>query len=112
MIRATVALLLGLLVASCSRTFIRPASDDGEQAPQSVDNICNVRDYVSATDVPTGSRPLGRIEVESQESDEETFVALHQRVCQVGGDALSQAAWIRDPGEEKPRLTANAWSLP
>jgi hypothetical protein len=111
MIRPTAAVLLGLLSASCVRTFIQPTSDD-EQEQYGRTYSCNVRDFASATEVPTGSRPLGSVEVETQATDEDTFIALRQRVCELGGDALSQPTWVKDPSDEKPRLTANAWSLP
>jgi hypothetical protein len=112
--RPTLAVLLGLLTLSCTpRTFIKPTSDDEAQRQAAgVGDNCNVRDFPSATDVPAGSRPLGPVEVEPQASDDETFIALRQRICELGGDALSQAAWVKDPGDESPRLTANAWSLP
>ena len=112
MIRPTAAVLLGLLSASCARTFIQPTADEDEQQQARRVHSCNVRDFPSATEVPTGARPLGPVEVESQASDEDTFVALRQRVCELGGDALSQPTWVKDPNDEKPRLTANAWSLP
>jgi hypothetical protein len=112
--RPTLAILLGLLTLSCTpRTFIRPTSDDEAQGQAArVGYNCNVRDFASATDIPAGARPLGPVEVEPQASDDETFIALRQRICELGGDALSQPAWVKDPSEEKPRLTANAWSLP
>jgi hypothetical protein len=52
------------------------------------------------------------VEVEIQDTDEDTFIALRQRICEMGGDALSQPTWVKDPSDDKPRLTANAWSLP
>lgn len=73
---------------------------------------CNVRDFASATDVPEGARNLGWVEVEEQASDEETFLLLRKKICELGGDALSQPAWEKAPSEDRPRLTANAWVLP
>jgi hypothetical protein len=112
MIRPTAAVLLALLSASCVRTFIQPTSDDEAQGQYGRSYSCNVRDFASATDVPTGARPLGQVEVETQASDDDTFIALRQRICEMGGDALSQPTWVKDPSDERPRLTANAWSLP
>lgn len=73
---------------------------------------CNVRDYPAATDVPSGAKNLGWVTVTQQGSDEETFLLLRQKICEAGGDALSQAAWVKAPTEEVPQLTANAWALP
>jgi hypothetical protein len=108
----TAAVLLGLLSASCARTFIQPTSDDDEAQESRRARYCNVRDFASATEVPTGAQPLGPVEVEIQATDEDTFIALRQRICEMGGDALSQPTWVKDPSDDKPRLIANAWSLP
>ena len=50
--------------------------------------------------------------VDQAENDEETYLALRKKICEMGGNALSQPAWVKDPSEDKPRLTANAWTLP
>ena len=103
------------LGAGCStRTLIHPPQR--EEAPQAVyapeEGACNVRDYPSATEIPSGSRNLGWVSVEQQGNDEETFLLLRQRICEKGGNALSQAAWVKGPSDETPKLTANAWVLP
>ena len=77
------------------------------------DKSCNVYDFSGATDVPEGAKNIGWIEVDKAESDDDTFVQLRQKICEQGGDALSQAAWVHKPGEYEPTtLRANAWVLP
>jgi hypothetical protein len=100
------------LCGGCARTFIPPASAQKAQSAAQVRNTCNVRDFDSATDLPQGARSLGPVSVQQAESDEATYVALRQKICELGGDALSQAAWVKGPEDEKPQLTANAWALP
>jgi hypothetical protein len=110
----TLALLGALSLFGCTqRTSISAVPRPKPQEPAYVaQGGCNVRDYTAATDVPSGARNLGWVRVEQQESDEATFVALRQKICELGGDALSQAAWVKDPGEERPYLQAHAWELP
>jgi hypothetical protein len=49
--------------------------------------------------------------VSQAENDEETYLALRKKICEMGGNALSQPAWVKDPDDEKPQLKANAWAL-
>ena len=74
--------------------------------------LVEARDFASATDLPEGARNLGWVEVPQLESDEASFLELRKRICELGGDALSQAAWVKGPGDEQRVLTANAWALP
>lgn len=76
------------------------------------DDECVVRDYPGATDVPDGARNLGWVSVRTEESDEETLIKLRKKVCEVGGDAMSQVAWVRETGDPELRLKGNAWALP
>ncbi len=74
---------------------------------------CEVHDYDSATEVPAGAKNLGWIQVKREATDEDTYAALRKKICGAGGDALSQLAWVKEPGEREPSsLKANAWSLP
>jgi hypothetical protein len=101
-----------ILAAGCARSDIRPLPERTEQQVYVPPGGCNVRDFPSATDVPQGSQNLGWVTVDQQETDEATYLLLRQKICELGGDALSQAAWVKSPSEELARLTANAWSLP
>lgn len=76
---------------------------------------CRVHDYSEASDVPEGAKNLGKVEVERQASDEETYLALRQVICAKGGDALSSLRWVFELGQrqgEPKTLEANAWLLP
>ena len=69
--------------------------------------------FKDGTDVPEGAQNLGWVTVKKGETDEETFVKLREKICGMGGDALSQPAWVRQAGEYEPtHLKANAWVLP
>ena len=112
MIRLIAGSVLALSLAGCA-TFIpiAPPAKAEVAAPSSEDE-CQVRDFVYATELPRGAQPLGPVAVEPQASDEETYLELRRRICELGGDALSQPAWVKEPTEEHARLTANAWALP
>ncbi len=111
---ALAAAVLGAAATGCSaRTLIHPAPQ--EEAPTvayTPEGGCNVRDFPSATEVPAGSRNLGWVSVDQEGTDEETFLRLRQKICERGGNAQSQAAWVKGPSDETPKLTANAWVLP
>jgi hypothetical protein len=100
------------LCGGCARTFIAPASAQKGQSASQAQSRCNVRDFDSATDLPQGARSLGPVSVPQGETDEATYVDLRRKICELGGDALSQPAWVKGPEDEKPQLTANAWALP
>ncbi|MGA9521664.1 MAG: hypothetical protein WBV82_09380 [Myxococcaceae bacterium] len=109
------ALAVAALVfsAACApRTVIKPGAPDREQQAFVGDGGCNVRDFDSATDLPPGARNLGWVQVPQLETDEATFLELRRKICELGGDALSQAAWEKGPSDEEPSLTAHAWELP
>lgn len=113
MIRSTALILAVLALSSCATMLpIKKANSDQQEQTAAAANECNVRDFVYATDLPKGSRPLGPVAVEPQASDEDTFLELRRRICEIGGDALSQAAWVKEPSEQGAKLTANAWVLP
>jgi hypothetical protein len=103
-----------LLVCAC-RTEIVPVVRTTE-APKTYarpEAGCDVRDFNGATDVPAGAKNLGWVQVKRAKTDEESYQRLRDKICKLGGDALSQLAWIRDPGEYEPNaLKANAWVLP
>jgi hypothetical protein len=109
--------LLALVVAGC-RTEISPiVKDDAPVARGSrPETECQVRDYQSTNDVPARSKPLGRVSVERQATDDATFEALRKKVCELGGDAISQIHWIRAPGasvaDAPIELEASAWATP
>jgi hypothetical protein len=111
MIRSTASIVLALLLGGCA-TFIPIGSAKPAQQVAPPSNECNVRDFVYATELPKGAQHLGQVAVEPQASDEETYLELRRRICELGGDALSQPAWVKEPSEDHARLTANAWSLP
>lgn len=110
-------LLVGLLLAGC-RTEISPIVK--EEAPVSRGVMrtaeCHFRDFPSATDVPAGAKSLGRVKVDRLETDEATFEALRKKVCEMGGDAVSQMQWLRAPGasvaDAPVELEGNVWATP
>lgn len=78
---------------------------------------CEVHDFPMATDVPAGAQNLGWVSVpHGDQPDEVTFEALRKAVCAKGGNAFSQAHWIRAAGAsvaDRPEsLEANAWATP
>jgi hypothetical protein len=111
----TVIFLAALaLTSGCfTRTTISARPQPPKPPPTYVDQSgCQVHDFAAATDLPVGSRNLGWVKVEEQESDEATYVLLRQKICELGGDALSQPSWEKLPSADKPFLQANAWVLP
>jgi hypothetical protein len=59
---------------------------------------------------------VGWVSVPREASDDETFNHLRAAVCAKGGNAFSQAHWIRPPGasvaDPPAELEANAWAEP
>ncbi len=111
-------LLWGLLVAGC-RTEIQPIVRGEEAAPRGRPRgpaECQVHDFPTATDVPAGAKSLGWVKVKRLETEEVTFETLRKKVCELGGDAMSQLHWIRASGasvaDAPIELEGNAWSMP
>ncbi len=114
-------LLLGAalaVLASACRTEIQPIVKGDAQARRGVTRgpaECQVRDYPLATDVPSGAKSLGRVKVDRQDSEEATFELLRKKVCELGGDAMSQMQWIRAAGasvaDPPIELEGHAWAL-
>jgi hypothetical protein len=103
---------LALLAAAC-RTEIAPIKKEAPHVVYVGDKECSVRDFPGASDLPDGSKNLGWVQVKKAGSDDDTFVKLREKICEMGGDALSQPAWVREADEYEPSiLKANAWSLP
>lgn len=109
--------LVGLLFAGC-RTEIQPLVKGEAAGPRSrLRNAeCQMRDYPGATDVPAGAKSLGWVKIDRLATDEATFEALRKKVCEMGGDAISQMHWIRASGasvaDPPVELEGNVWSLP
>ena len=110
-------LALGLLLLGC-RTEIQPVIK-GEAAKSRMrerNADCQFRDYPTATDVPEGARGLGWAKVDRLATEELTFESLRKKVCEMGGDAVSQMHWIRASGasvaDAPVELEGNVWSLP
>jgi hypothetical protein len=112
--RVGVALLL-VALGGC-RTEISPVVKTVE-VPRArvVDVGCEAQDYQTSADVPSGAKNLGWLRVDRAETDEVTFAALREAVCQKGGNAFSQARWIREAGasvaDAPVALEANAWAV-
>lgn len=110
-------LVVGLLLAGC-RTEIAPLvmTEPTARRVKQRDAECQVHDFATATEVPAGSKSLGWVKVDRQETDELTFELLRKMVCQKGGDAMSQLHWIRASGasvaDPPIELEGNAWSTP
>jgi hypothetical protein len=99
------------LVATGCRTNLKATQEQKTNQAYVSEQRCDVFDYALATEVPTGAKNLGWVQVKDTGNDEETFAALRQKICEMGGDALSGPHWERKSGED-PVLKANAWSLP
>jgi hypothetical protein len=103
-------LIVGLLASGCAdRTFVRPV-DRGDGRP-TVEVECIVVDVESANDLPARAENLGWVSVPEQPSDEETAHALHDRVCAMGGNALTRLARVQELGEAGYVLKGNAWRV-
>ncbi len=107
------AVLLFAASSGGCRTQIAPYKKPEPKVVYVGERQCNVYDFESATDLPDGARNLGWVSVKKAETDEGTFLLLRQKVCEMGGDAISQVAWVREMDEYEPStLKANAWVLP
>jgi hypothetical protein len=111
-----VAFVAALVLAAC-RTQIKPLV---REEPVKVERLdpgeCRVHDYPSATDVPEGAENIGWVKVPREKTDEETFEKLREAVCAKGGNAFSQAHWVRAAGasiaDQPTELEANVWLVP
>ena len=114
MVSLLALVIVSAVVTGC-RTEIKPAlmADNAPTKRVRLSTDCDVRDYPSGTDVPTGSKNIGWVEVEREGDDDATFLKLRTKVCNMGGDAISSITWERKSGDDRPSvLRANAWSLP
>lgn len=109
-----VSWLLCFALAGCvMRTQLEPVKRVPVTEVYVGEKRCDVYDYENATDLPDGAKNLGWVEVQRLESDEETYLALRKKLCEQGGNALSQMAWVAEIGDREPtKLKANAWLLP
>lgn len=112
-------LVLGALLLAACRTEIQPiVKGDGPAKKLTARGPaeCHVHDFPTATDVPSGAKSLGWVKIDRLENDEATFEALRKKVCELGGDAMSQLHWIRASGasvaDPPVELEGNAWSIP
>ena len=110
-------LVVAVLFAGC-RTEIQPiVKGEAPRARMRERNAdCQFHDFPTATDVPSGAKSLGWVKVDRLETDELTFEALRKKICEMGGDAVSQMHWIRASGasvaDPPVELEGNVWSLP
>jgi hypothetical protein len=100
-----------LLTCACAgRTLVRPAVLGADERPM-VEVDCIVIDVESANDLPRRAENLGWVSVPELPSDEETAHALHDRVCAMGGNALTRVARVQELGESGYALKGNAWRV-
>jgi|CXWL01.1.fsa_nt_gi hypothetical protein len=113
MTRIFSGVLLLLSLGAC-RTILDPAKAEVDKPIEPrVRTECDVRDYPHASEVPDGAKNIGFVQVPIADTDEQTYINLRKAICEKGGDALSQMAWVREVGERTPSsLRANAWVLP
>jgi len=110
-------LVVMFLLAGC-RTEISPLvkAEPTARKMKQRDAECQVHDFPTATDVPPNSKNLGWVKVDRQENDDLTFELLRKKVCEAGGDAMSQMHWNRASGasvaDPPVELEGNAWSMP
>jgi hypothetical protein len=105
-------LVVGLLGFTACRTTVPPTRKEKVEPAYVGEQGCNVYDFATASEVPEGAKNLGWVSVPMAENDDATFIKLREKICEMGGDALSQPAWVRDEATDRPMLKANAWSLP
>lgn len=101
-------------LAGC-RTPIAPVKKQQQEDVYVKPGGCNVRRYIESADVPEGAQNLGWVSVEVGPTEEETFLAIDQKICALGGDALSTVTWEKSSTEttaERTALRAIAWKLP
>lgn len=110
-------LALSLVLVGC-RTEIQPVlkGEVTRSRMRERNAECQFHDFPTATDVPEGSKSLGWVKVDRLATEELTFEALRKRICEMGGDAVSQMHWIRASGasvaDAPVELEGNVWSLP
>ncbi len=108
--------LVVLLVVGC-RTEITPVLVKAAPVRQykMVEGECEVHEYPRGDEVPSGASNIGWLTVDRQATDEATFEQLRLAVCAKGGNAFSQARWLRNTsmsvGDPPVGLEANAWLL-
>lgn len=113
--RTLLLVLTGAAVLAGCRTPIAPVKKQQQEDVYVKPGGCNVRRYTEAADVPEGATNLGWVQVELGPSEDETFLAIDQRICELGGDALSTVTWEKSSTEttaERTALRAIAWKLP
>ena len=113
-IAAAALATLAVLFACTERVQLKPMPRRPPPALVYVgDKSCMVQDFDFATDLPDGAKNLGWVVVaQADAGDEGTYLELRRQICALGGDALSQPAWVREGEDEQPKLKANAWLLP
>jgi hypothetical protein len=101
---------------SCRSEIAPIVRAETAKGPRLIDAECRVMDYRMGTDVPIGAQNLGWITVARLESDEKTFEKIREAICLKGGNAFSQARWVRAAGasvaDAPIELEANAWLEP
>lgn len=102
---------------SC-RTSIRPVAEEKPEPIRSrqAGSGCEIQDFDMAAELPAGSKNLGWLRIPWAGDEDSSFAALRKKVCEMGGDALSQIHWLRPSGtsvaEPPTVLEANVWLLP
>ena len=110
-----VGFALAVVAACAAHTELKLGPPQKDPVPVYVgDHQCMVRDFENATDLPDGSKNLGWVVVPIMggDDDEATYIEMRKRICAMGGNALSQPAWVKDVDDDAPKLKANAWALP
>lgn len=106
-------LVLALVQLGCvSRTHLRTGTAEAKARGRGPEIPCGVMEYSTGGDLPAGAINLGWVQVPRTDSDAATAESLRNKVCEMGGDAITQVAWIREAGVEGMVLKANAWQLP
>jgi hypothetical protein len=77
--------------------------------PPLVESDCVVVDVPATRALPERSEGLGRVAMSAEGSSEEAVLALHDRVCALGGNRLTGLTWYDAPGGL--RVEADAWRV-
>lgn len=108
---------LGVLFGAACRTEIAPVLLKDEYGPRfkMVEAQCEVREFPRGDEVPPGASNIGWVQISREATDDATYEQLRLAVCAKGGNAFSQARWLRNSGTsvaEPPfAIEANAWLL-
>lgn len=113
--KLTLAVLAAAFALLSCRTTINPVKKPKEPEVYIVNGGCTVRFYEATSDLPEGSKSVGRITVPVAETEDDTYSRLREKACELGATAISSLSWAKSSTEttaQRTELSADAWQLP